>query len=220
MNSSVRRASSSGLKDTSSKQKQNPYNFARMTIEPTLSTEGASLLTVPRMISSGGYRAGCRNARSTALSTSGNASNSRSRMVMASARAWSDSLRSRIGRRRPASHTSAGRATQSHSTESPRNSKRRSRSGARENSPNRILLRIPRTKSATAHNGFICIPSFSFAGRRTGWQSQEYGEFQHCYRFQDEWQAPLQPQKQQERHHRKPLPAGTPQSFPPARKPQ
>src|SRR5258708_1516391 len=162
MNSSLLSVTCKSLKHPSSKMKQNPYNFARIARELTLCTSGISLETVPRRIISGGSRAGWRNALSTAQSIFGNALNTRWRRAIASNRVCNDSFRSLTGRRKLESHTSAGRAIQSHSTASWRNSTRSSRSVEREISPNRICLRIERTKSATSHNCRIYAPSFFF----------------------------------------------------------
>src|SRR5713226_6498711 len=171
MNSSLLSPTCKGLKNPSSKMKQNPYNFARIARELTRRTSGISRETVPRRIISGGSRAGWRKARSAAQSIFGSASNTRLRTVIASNKICSVSLRSRSGRRKLESQTSGGRVIQSHSRVSLRNSTRSSRSGEREISPNRICLRIERTKSATSHNCRIYVPSFFFLWRfRLGWQ--------------------------------------------------
>src|SRR6266576_5453499 len=169
---------------------------------------------------SGGSRTAWRNARNTALSRLGSASKSTFRIAIASANACSDSLWSRVARRRLSSQMSGGRKIQSHSAVSSRNSTRRSRKGERENSPNRICLRMERTKSATSHNGRICSPSRSLCGFRPGRQCQKNQELHRNDGLKDQRQSRLQPDDQEQRHHREPLPSRTPQSFYPPGKPQ
>ena len=73
-----------------------------------------------------------------------------------------DACPSRTFRSRFWSHSSAGRASQSHSATSPRHSSRSKRKGARDSSPNRICLCIARPKSAIPHNSRIPAPVNAF----------------------------------------------------------
>src|SRR5271166_4341051 len=190
MNSSFLSPTCKGFKNPSSKLKQNPYNFARIARELTLCTSGISLETVPRRIISGGSRADRRKARSTAQSIFGRASNTRLRMVIASNKTCCDSLRSRSARRKLESQTSEGRVIQSHSRVSLRNSKRSSRSGAREISPNRISLRNLRAKSATSHSSRISSP-LSRRYLRSHGQSEKNHEFPQDNQLQNQGQSGL-----------------------------
>src|SRR5438445_13285845 len=108
---------------------------------------------------------------------------------------------------------SGGRAIQSQARLSPLNSSLSSRNGARESSPKRISLRSPRTKSATSQNGFIPAPSFSQRGFRPRRQREENHKLQGHDGFQDRRQTRLQTNKEEQRDHGEPLPAGATQPF-------
>jgi hypothetical protein len=119
---------------------------------------------VPKMIASGVRVGDARKHRSAALRMLGSSSRSIARNAMASASAWHDALSSRAGGERFESQGSRGRVIQSHSAESPRNSTRKIRRGARDSSPKRKRLRVARMKSATSYSRRIASP-FSSARR-------------------------------------------------------
>jgi hypothetical protein len=74
----------------------------------------------------------------------------------------------------PLSHSSAGRAIQSHSPERPQNCTRNNRKGARERSPKRACIRILRTKSPISHRCLIIVPfPLSFWSTRAAGETPE-----------------------------------------------
>jgi hypothetical protein len=148
----------SASKIPSSNQNWKPSNFARIAVEEIFRGTSSPRVAAPVMINSGDPPAACRNARSDAVSTPGSAWKSCSRTAIASRTACSETVPPLTCRGKSRSHLSAGLANQSHSATSPRHSSRSNRSGARDNSPNRISLFIARPKSAIPHKTRIASP--------------------------------------------------------------
>src|SRR6266849_10075264 len=151
-------------KTPSSIQKRKPNSWARMATERMLPATSSSRSTVPTMINSASAPATARYTRNTALERLGIAANNISRTASESSSACQEAFLLPTLGGRSASQGSAGRAIHSHSAKLPRNSNRKSLSGARDNFPKRIRTCSLRTKSDTSQS--CCILSSLLLGLR------------------------------------------------------